>query len=150
VSLSPLVMPSLLGGMPRMGLLIVLIVASLLLQLEGFGMRIRPTRRSGVLSMEIAPFKKARRQNVPGNLYVDESCIDCDTCRWMSPKTFSRIGIKSAVTAQPEDEAQKLQAYAAMVACPTGSIRTYAPDPLIKAAFEAFPAEIDPGTRVWV
>ena len=35
--------------------------------------------------MEIAPFKKSRKQNAPGNLYVDESCIDCDVCRWMSP-----------------------------------------------------------------
>jgi len=123
----------------------LLIVANLLLalQLDGFGTLTQRPARS-VLSMAIAPFKKARRQNVPGNLYVDESCIDCDVCRWMSPSTFSRIGIKSAVYAQPEGESQKLQAYAAMVACPVGSIRTHAPDPLIKAAFEAFPAEIDP------
>jgi len=31
--------------------------------------------------MEIAPYKKPRTQNAPGNLYVDESCIDCK--HWM-------------------------------------------------------------------
>lgn len=42
------------------------------------------------------------------------------------------------------DETEKLLAYAAMVACPVGSIRTRLPDPLAKVATELFPAEIDP------
>jgi len=33
--------------------------------------------RQGIVKMELAPFKKSRSQNVPGNLFVDESCIDC-------------------------------------------------------------------------
>mmetsp|Transcript_20072 Transcript_20072/g.34148 ORF Transcript_20072/g.34148 Transcript_20072/m.34148 type:complete len:406 (+) Transcript_20072:28-1245(+) len=94
--------------------------------------------------MAVAPFKQPRKQNSPGNLYVDESCIDCDVCRWMAPGTFSRIGIKSAVHTQPSTDDEKLQAYAAMVSCPVGSIRTYSPDPLSKSALDIFPAEIDP------
>ena len=26
----------------------------------------------------------------PRNFYVDHTCIDCDTCRWMAPQTFGR------------------------------------------------------------
>ena len=49
-------------------------------------------RRSvgGVMTMNVAPFKRPRAQNVPGNLYVDESCIDCDACRWICPSVFNR------------------------------------------------------------
>jgi len=90
------------------------------------------------------PYKQIRSQNVPGNLFVDESCIDCDVCRWMCPNIFDRKGIKSAVYHQPDNENDKLQAYAAMIACPVGSIRLKNPDPLVKDAIDAFPAEIDP------
>lgn len=44
---------------------------------------------------------------------------------------------------QPTTEEEKLRAYAAMVACPVGSIRTYEPDPLAKEAQQLFPAAID-------
>lgn len=50
-----------------------------------------------------------RNMNLLGNLYVDESCIDCDVCRWISPATFGRKGIKSAVIRQPVTENDKLQ-----------------------------------------
>lgn len=89
------------------------------------------------------PFKRPRAQNAPGNLFVDESCIDCDVCRWMCPSVFSRVGVKSAVHTQPQNEDEKLSAYAAMIACPVGSIRTYSPDPFVKQALDVFPAEID-------
>lgn len=95
-----------------------------------------------VLGMPLAPFKKPRSQNIPGNLYVDESCIDCDVCRWMCPTVFERKGIKSAVTKQPTSEAEKLSAYASMIACPVGSIRTRSTDSLVKQALDVFPAEV--------
>jgi len=95
------------------------------------------------MSMQMAPFKKPRSANVQGNLYVDESCIDCDVCRWMCPATFHRKGVKSAVKVQPETESERLQAYAAMVACPVGSIRTRVNDAVAKKAGDLFPAEID-------
>ena len=75
------------------------------------------------LSMEMAPFKAPRRQNAEGNLFVDQSCIDCDVCRWMAPRTYTRVGMGAAVTTQPLSEADRVQAYAAMVTCPVGAIR---------------------------
>lgn len=56
------------------------------------------------LCMKIAPFKQPRINNAPGNLFVDESCIDCDVCRWMCPDIYSRKGIKSIVHTQPISE----------------------------------------------
>lgn len=63
-----------------------------------------------------------RAENVAGDLYVDASCIDCDTCRWLAPRTFARRAGKSAVVAQPADRAQREAALLALVACPTASI----------------------------
>ena len=93
---------------------------------------------------EMAPFKRPRTANAPGNLFVDESCIDCDTCRWMMPSVFSRRGVKAIVHRQPETDIEKVQAMAAAVSCPVGAIRTHSPEPLVKQALEAFPAAIDP------
>lgn len=92
----------------------------------------------------VSPFKERRRQNAPGNLFVDASCIDCDVCRWMCPKTFSRKGIGAVVSSQPVTEQEKIQAYAAMITCPVGAIRLEAGDELVKVALDAFPAAIDP------
>jgi glyoxylase-like metal-dependent hydrolase (beta-lactamase superfamily II)/ferredoxin len=93
---------------------------------------------------EKAPFKRPRAANAPGNLFVDESCIDCDTCRWMAPSVYTRKGVKAIVHRQPVTDVEKIQALAASIACPVGSIRTYVPEPLVKQALEVFPAEIDP------
>lgn len=88
--------------------------------------------------------KRPRRHNVPGNLFVDESCIDCDACRWMCPSVYSRVGIKAAVTRQPSTDDEKIAAYLAMVTCPSGSIRLKEPDRLVKEAIDMFPLEIQP------
>ena len=89
-------------------------------------------------------YKMPRAANTPGNLFVDESCIDCDVCRWMCPSIFSRKGVKSIVHKQPEEDNDKLRAYAAMISCPVGSIRLHSPDPLVKKALQLLPAPIDP------
>lgn len=57
---------------------------------------------------------------------------------------FTRKGVKAVVHRQPATDIERIQAMAASVACPVGSIRTYTPEPLVKQALEAFPAEIDP------
>lgn len=44
---------------------------------------------------------------------------DCDTCRWMAPDTFSRVGDQSAVTAQPQTPEQRMAAMQALISCPT-------------------------------
>ena len=88
--------------------------------------------------------KTARKMNVEGNLYVDYTCINCDTCLWMCPSTFSKVGAKVGVISQPTTPAEKLLAYAAMVACPVGAINVYQPDPLMFEALDLFPMLIDP------
>jgi hypothetical protein len=43
--------------------------------------RVAAFRPHAAIIMMAAPGRERRKENVPGNLYVDESCIDCDTCR---------------------------------------------------------------------
>ena len=65
-----------------------------------------------------------RPQNVSGDFYVDSTCIDCDTCRWMAPEVFYRDEEQSAVYHQPADETERLRSLQALLACPTSSIGT--------------------------
>ncbi len=81
--------------------------------------------------------------NAPGDFFVDTSCIDCGTCRWIAPDLFGRDGAFATVTAQPTAE-RTGRALTAVVACPVGAIGT-GPDHNIKAAMAALP-EIHPGT----
>jgi glyoxylase-like metal-dependent hydrolase (beta-lactamase superfamily II)/ferredoxin len=90
----------------------------------------------------MAHLKARRSQNVAGDLYVDSSCIDCDTCRWMAPDSFSREGEQSAVYHQPQTAAQRLAALQALLACPTASIGTVAPPSDIPAAQASLPIPI--------
>jgi glyoxylase-like metal-dependent hydrolase (beta-lactamase superfamily II)/ferredoxin len=65
-----------------------------------------------------------RPENAQGEFFVDSSCIDCDTCRWMAPEVFERRGDMSAVVQQPGDSASRRRALHALLACPTASIGT--------------------------
>ncbi|MGZ6142263.1 MAG: MBL fold metallo-hydrolase [Myxococcales bacterium] len=62
-------------------------------------------------------------ENAPGELFVDSTCIECDTCRELAPDVFgsTRSG-QSFVLAQPRDDAAWLRALQAVVSCPTASI----------------------------
>ncbi|CAM9465612.1 unnamed protein product [Ectocarpus sp. 6 AP-2014] len=104
-----------------------------------------PARRvSSSPTMVAGSLTKARRaENVAGNLFVDESCIDCDTCRWMQGETFAHKSGKSAVVRQPETEEERRGAYRAMHACPTSSIRVEASDPIARDALKDFPFPVD-------
>jgi len=62
--------------------------------------------------------------NIPGDFFVDSSCIDCDACRQIAPATFAEDSEASIVYRQPETGAQVARAMMALVACPTGSIGT--------------------------
>lgn len=90
----------------------------------------------------MAKLKQRRHENIKGNFYVDESCIDCDTCRWMAPETFKRIGEQSAVYHQPENSAAELAALQALLSCPTASIGTVEKPKEIKSAQQSFPLKI--------
>lgn len=61
-------------------------------------------------------------ENVPGDFFVDSSCIDCDACRVIAPAVFRDAGEQSAVYHQPETRAELVAAQRALISCPTGSI----------------------------
>jgi glyoxylase-like metal-dependent hydrolase (beta-lactamase superfamily II)/ferredoxin len=63
-------------------------------------------------------------ENVPGDFFVDSTCIDCDACRQIAPETFSEDGEASIVYHQPQSEAEIKRALMALVTCPTASIGT--------------------------
>lgn len=84
-----------------------------------------------------------RFENVNGDFYVDNTCIDCDTCRWMAPQVFSRINQQSAVYHQPQNEVERLAALQALLACPTNSIGTVDKPYDIKVAQQSFPILVD-------
>jgi len=63
-------------------------------------------------------------ENVPGDFYVDSTCINCDACRQIAPETFAEDGDASIVFRQPRTEAETKRALMALVVCPTGSIGT--------------------------
>jgi len=57
--------------------------------------------------------KKRVPENVPGDFFVDSTCIDCDACRQIAPAVFGEAAETSFVKAQPvasADRRQTLQA----------------------------------------
>jgi len=60
--------------------------------------------------------------NADGDFFVDASCIDCDTCRWMAPATFVQRQGQASVHRQPRSDAETERALLAVLSCPTGSI----------------------------
>ncbi|MEH2070899.1 MAG: MBL fold metallo-hydrolase [Nostoc sp.] len=91
----------------------------------------------------MAHLNQRRTQNANGDFYVDSTCIDCDTCRWMTPEVFYRVDEQSAVYHQPTNEAERLAALEALLACPTSSIGTVEKPKDIKVAQESFPKLIE-------
>jgi glyoxylase-like metal-dependent hydrolase (beta-lactamase superfamily II) len=79
-------------------------------------------------------------ENVPGEFFVDATCIDCGICRWVAPASFSRAAGNglSYVRRQPDDGEARRRALMALVACPTGSIGT-APRADASEGVAAFP-----------
>ncbi|MEH2025490.1 MBL fold metallo-hydrolase [Nostoc sp.] len=87
----------------------------------------------------MANLNQRRPQNVNGDFYVDTTCIDCDTCRWMAPEVFYDVDDQSAVYHQPTNDAERLAALEALLACPTSSIGTVEKPKDIKVAQQQFP-----------
>lgn len=72
----------------------------------------------------MADITKKWPDNVPGNFFVDDQCIDCDACRAEAPANFTRneeAGY-SIVCKQPENDTEKEQCQAALEACPVEAI----------------------------
>ncbi|MDJ0732973.1 MAG: MBL fold metallo-hydrolase [Nostocaceae cyanobacterium] len=91
----------------------------------------------------MAHLNQRRSQNVNGDFYVDSTCIDCDTCRWMTPQVFHRADEQSAVHHQPTNEAERLAALEALLSCPTSSIGTVEKPQDIKVAQLSFPIPVE-------
>ena len=70
----------------------------------------------------MAQVRKRLPGNVPGNFFVDASCIDCDQCRQIAPSVYREEAEQSIVYHQPEDAAETRRAEMALLTCPTASI----------------------------
>jgi glyoxylase-like metal-dependent hydrolase (beta-lactamase superfamily II)/ferredoxin len=66
--------------------------------------------------------QKRVTENVPGDYFVDSTCIDCDTCRQIAPQVFGEAATSAFVRSQPGSHGDRRQALRALVSCPTGSI----------------------------
>jgi len=86
---------------------------------------------------------KRLQTNVAGDLFVNDRCINCDTCRQLAPETFQEIGEYSAVIKQPSEEFLRNKALHALLACPTAAIESINKEGLSEAV-SAFPIRIAP------
>ena len=77
-----------------------------------------------MINLSMANLALRLPENIPGDFFVDSTCIDCDACRQIAPATFAEDSEASIVYRQPETDAQLARAMMALVACPTGSIGT--------------------------
>ncbi|MEP7234017.1 MAG: MBL fold metallo-hydrolase [Ignavibacteriota bacterium] len=74
----------------------------------------------------MADIRKKLAGNIDGLFFVDDTCIDCDTCRQLAPEFFSD-GNNSAIVYRQPAQAEDIQVAArALLSCPTGSIGTTA------------------------
>lgn len=80
--------------------------------------------------------------NVSGVFFVDATCIDCATCRWVAPASFAEGGEMSRVYRQPASAEEIRRAEMALVACPVAAIGSEEKRDL-SAARAAFPDRID-------
>lgn len=90
----------------------------------------------------MANYAKRVAENVPGDFFVDSTCIDCDACRQIAPTVFAEGVGTSYVRRQPIAVADRRQALWALLACPTGSIGSRADDN-VKGVMDDFPLEIE-------
>src|SRR5437870_1840920 len=86
--------------------------------------------------------RKSVPENVPGDFFVDSTCIDCDACRQIAPLVFGEAAETSFVKAQPVSSAERRQALRALLACPTGSIGCLGDDEL-NAVMKDFPLIVE-------
>ena len=79
---------------------------------------------------------------MPGDFFVDSTCIDCDTCRQLAPEVFAEAMEYSFVHHQPREATERRRALQALLACPTGSIGSLGHDNS-KEAMTDFPLLVD-------
>jgi glyoxylase-like metal-dependent hydrolase (beta-lactamase superfamily II)/ferredoxin len=92
----------------------------------------------------MATSTKRLSANVPGDFFVDSTCIDCGTCRQVAPMTFADGDDASYVYRQPIGEPAAERARMALVACPVAAIGTEMKH-AVGTARAAFPEPIADG-----
>ena len=91
----------------------------------------------------MARLARALPENAWGDLFVDDTCIACDTCRAIAPATFGGDEEDRAYVArQPAGPEERRQALLALVACPVAAIGSQSKEG-VKEAAEAFPVPFD-------
>ena len=81
--------------------------------------------------------------NAPGSLFVDASCIACDTCRRVAPGVYGGgPWDRATVARQPASAAEWHRALMSLVSCPVAAIGTAERRPAAEAA-RAFPDPVD-------
>ena len=70
----------------------------------------------------MAMFDLRNSSNINGPLYVDKTCIDCETCFHIGPDIFTEKDNLSIVIKQPEGLQEWQRAKEAILSCPTNSI----------------------------
>lgn len=90
----------------------------------------------------MANLQKSVPENVQGAFFVDQTCIDCGTCRQVDPATYAEAEDYSFVYHQPQTDEEIREALRALVSCPTGSIGTTTDQP-VKTVMDDFPLPIE-------
>ena len=81
--------------------------------------------------------------NAPGDLYVDDGCIDCDTCRTLAPAVFGDSARGTAIVRrQPRSLDEHHRARLALVSCPTSAIGSLSKVD-VRPAARALPVPVD-------
>ena len=90
----------------------------------------------------MASLQQRLPENVPGDFFVDSTCIDCETCSQLAPGIFRDHGDQCSVHHQPQTDDETKLAMMALVSCPTGSIGAIEThDPHL--GIDAFPQRLD-------
>ncbi|CAL8463636.1 g3170 [Coccomyxa elongata] len=100
-------------------------------------------------TLEKNSVREARPENVDGEFYVDHTCIDCDTCRWIAPEFYGRVGSQSAMTAQPQSQEDRILSFQALLSCPTHSIHSHGDKGDLKAAVQRYPEPVKSAEGVY-
>jgi glyoxylase-like metal-dependent hydrolase (beta-lactamase superfamily II)/ferredoxin len=90
----------------------------------------------------MANLKQRVPEDVPGDFFVDLTCIDCDTCRQLAPEVFGEAPDHSYVRRQPATADERHRALQALVCCPTGSIGSLGSD-RPAAVLDDFPLPVE-------
>lgn len=90
----------------------------------------------------MANLNKRVPKNVPGDFFVDSTCIDCDACRQIAPAVFGEGAGTSFVHTQPANLADRRHALQALLSCPTGSIGCLDDDD-VRSVMQDFPLLIE-------